>query len=298
MENPEKIEIGIIGGSGLYNIEELKEVNKLYLDTPFGKTSDCLIVGKISGIKVVFLARHGRNHSYLPSEVPYQANIWAMKYLGVKWLISASAVGSLRREIQPLDVVIPDQFIDRTNKRPASFFGHGSVAHVSLAQPFCENLSNIIYDVAVDLAPSSINIHKGGTYLCMEGPAFSTKAESEFYRILKCSIIGMTNHTESRLAREAEIAYSTIAMSTDYDCWHEDHDNVTVEMIVSNLKANASLAKEIICSSIKKIGEIKPSSSAHSALKDSLLTQKENVPPETRKKIDIITSKYWGKYNK
>ena len=298
MEDPNIIEIGIIGGSGLYDIEELTEGKDLYLDTPFGKPSDSLRIGKISGTKVAFLARHGKNHSYLPSEVPYKANIWAMKYLGVKWLISASAVGSLKREIKPLDVVIPDQFIDRTHERPSSFFGNGSVAHISLANPFCESLSEIIYNVAFDLAPNTINIHKGGTYLCMEGPAFSTKAESEFYRLLKCSIIGMTNHTESRLAREAEIAYSTIAMSTDYDCWHEDHDNVTVEMVVNNLKANASLAKEIICESIKKIDKIKPTSIAHSALKDALLTQKENIPEETRKKINIFTTKYWGNFNK
>jgi len=298
MDVPEKIDIGIIGGSGLYNIEELKEVKELDIDTPFGKTSDSLRIGNLSGIKVAFLARHGRNHSYLPSEVPYKANLWAMKYLGVKWLISASAVGSLKREIRPLDVVIPDQFIDRTHNRPISFFGNGSVAHVSLAHPFCENLSKLIYDVAVDLAPKEISIHKGGTYLCMEGPAFSTKAESEFYRSMNCSIIGMTNHTEARLAREAEIAYSTIAMSTDYDCWHEDHDNVTVEMVVSNLQANASLAKEIICNSIEKIGALKPSSIAHTALKDSLLTHKENVPNETREKINIFTSKYWGDFVK
>tara|TARA_Y100000739_G_scaffold229454_1_gene244240 strand:- start:2706 stop:3605 length:900 start_codon:yes stop_codon:yes gene_type:complete len=298
MDVPEKIEIGIIGGSGLYNIEELKDVNEIDIDTPFGKTSDSLRIGKISGTKVIFLARHGRNHSFLPSEVPYKANIWAMKYLGVKWLISASAVGSLKSEIKPLDVVIPDQFIDRTHNRPISFFGNGLVAHASLAHPFCDNLSKLIYEVAVDLAPKKISIHKGGTYLCMEGPAFSTKAESEFYRSINCSIIGMTNHTEARLAREAEIAYSTIAMSTDYDCWHEGHDNVTVEMIVNNLRANASFATEIICSSIKKVGSIRPSSFAHSALKDALLTNKKNVPYETREKVDIITRKYWGKFSK
>ena len=289
--------IGVIGGSGLYSINQLKEVKALEINTPFGKPSDNLLQGKIDGFEVVFLARHGRNHSYLPSEVPYKANIWAMKSLGVKWLISASAVGSLKREIKPLDVVIPTQFIDRTHNRPISFFGKGSVAHISMADPFCSRLNEIIYEVALPLMPEGRNLHDGGTYLCMEGPAFSTRAESEFYRSLNCSIIGMTNHTEARLAREAEISYSTIAMSTDYDCWHEDHDNVTVEMIISNLKSNAELAAKIICGSIKKIGEIKPKSIAHDALKYALLTPKEVVPFQTRKDLNIFTKKYWGDFN-
>ena len=288
--------IGVIGGSGLYSINQLKEVKELEIDTPFGKPSDSLVQGKIDGIDVVFLARHGRHHSYLPSEVPYKSNIWAMKSLGVKWLISASAVGSLKSEIKPLDVVIPNQFIDRTHSRPMSFFGNGSVAHISLADPFCQNLSEIIYEVALPLMPNGRDLHKGGTYLCMEGPAFSTKAESEFYRSLNCSIIGMTNHTEARLAREAEISYSTIAMSTDYDCWHEDHDNVTVEMIVSNLRSNAELAAKIICGSIQKIGQLRPESVAHDALKYALLTPKEFVPNQTRQDLNLFTKKYWGDY--
>ncbi len=288
--------IGVIGGSGLYSIEQLKEVKELDMDTPYGKPSDNLLQGKIEGFEVVFLARHGRHHSYLPSEVPYKANIWAMKSLGVKWLISASAVGSLEREIKPLDVVIPNQFIDRTHNRPKSFFGKGCVAHISLADPFCNKLSQIIYEVALPLMPKGRDLHNGGTYLCMEGPAFSTKAESEFYRSLNCSIIGMTNHTESRLAREAEISYSTIAMCTDYDCWHEDHDNVTVEMIVSNLKSNAALAAKIICDTIQKVGKIRPKSTAHEALKYALLTPKEFVPAETRKDLNLFTKKYWGNY--
>ena len=286
--------IGVIGGSGLYSIKQLQEVEELEIDTPFGKPSDNLLQGKIKNHEVVFLARHGRHHSYLPSEVPYKANIWAMKSLGVKWLISASAVGSLKKEIKPLDVVIPNQFIDRTHNRPISFFGQGCVAHISLADPFCQKLSGLIYEVALPLMPNGRNLHYGGTYLCMEGPAFSTRAESEFYRSFDCSIIGMTNHTEARLAREAEISYSTIAMSTDYDCWHEDHDNVTVEMVISNLRSNAELASEIICSSIQKIGKIKPKSIAHDALKDALLTPKEFVPLQTRKNLNLFTKKYWG----
>jgi len=288
--------IGVIGGSGLYSIKQLREVKELEINTPFGKPSDNLLLGKIESNEVVFLARHGRHHSYLPSEVPYKANIWAMKSLGVEWLISASAVGSLKREIKPLDVVIPNQFIDRTHSRPISFFGNGSVAHISLADPFCPKLSEIIYEVALPLMPEGRDLHKGGTYLCMEGPAFSTKAESEFYRSFNCSIIGMTNHTEARLAREAEISYSTIAMSTDYDCWHEDHDNVTVEMIVSNLKSNAELAAKIICGTIKKVGSIRPTSIAHDSLKYALLTPKEFVPVQTREDLNLLTKKYWGDF--
>ena len=289
--------IGVIGGSGLYSINKLKEVKELEINTPYGKPSDNLLLGKIEDFEVVFLARHGRHHSFLPTEVPYKANIWAMKSLGVKWLISASAVGSLKREIKPLDVVIPNQFIDRTHNRPISFFGKGSVAHISLADPFCPKLSEIIYQTSLPLMPKGRDLHNGGTYLCMEGPAFSTRAESEFYRSLNCSIIGMTNHSEARLSREAEIAYSTIAMSTDYDCWHEDHENVTVEMVVSNLKSNAELAAKIICGCVKKIGDLKPKSIAHNALENALLTQKEHVPKITREKLNLLTKKYWGDYS-
>lgn len=296
MSDSKDPKVGVIGGSGLYSIEQIENVKEIEINTPFGKTSEKILQGTISGIDVFFLARHGKHHSFLPTEVPYKANIWALKSLGVKWIISASAVGSLKREIKPLDVVIPDQFIDRTHNRPISFFGNGSVAHVSIADPFCKNLSKIIFDVANPLMPNGRDLHFGGTYLCMEGPAFSTRAESEFYRSLNCSIIGMTNHSEARLSREAEIAYSTIAMSTDYDCWHEDHENVTVEMVVSNLKSNAELAAKIICGCVKKIGDIKPESIAHNALENALLTQKEHVPKITREKLNLLTKKYWGDF--
>jgi 5'-methylthioadenosine phosphorylase len=244
-------------------------------------------------MEVVFLARHGRNHSFTPSEVPYQANIWALKSLGVKWIISASAVGSLKEEIKPLDMVIPDQFIDRTNNRPMTFFGEGAVAHVALADPFCPELSKILQQVVMPLMPEGRDLHFGGTYLCMEGPAFSTRAESEFYRNLGCSIIGMTNHTEARLCREAEIAYVGLSMSTDYDCWHEDHENVTVDMIVNNLKSNAKLAEKIIFEVAKNIFKFKPSSKSHEALKYALLTDKNNIPRKTMNKINLLTKKYW-----
>jgi len=196
-------------------------------------------------MEVVFLARHGRHHSYLPTEVPYRANIWAMRSLGVRWILSPSAVGSLQQQVKPLDMVVPDQFIDRTHQRPISFFGEGAVAHVALADPFCAGLSRLLADVADSLMPTGRSLHRGGTYLCMEGPAFSTRAESNLYRSWGCTVIGMTNHTEARLAREAEIAYATLAMATDYDCWYADHDSVTVEMVIANLRANAELATQI-----------------------------------------------------
>ncbi|RPF75835.1 MAG: S-methyl-5'-thioadenosine phosphorylase [Rickettsiales bacterium TMED254] len=286
--------LGVLGGSGFYSIENLKNVEELFIETPYGKPSDAVIVGDLEGIQVVFLARHGRNHSFTPSEVPYRANIWALKSLGVKWLISASAVGSLKEEIKPLDMVIPDQFIDRTNNRPMTFFGEGAVAHVALADPFCAELSKILEKVVNPLMPKGRNLHVGGTYLCMEGPAFSTRAESEFYRNLGCSIIGMTNHTEARLCREAEIAYVGLSMSTDYDCWHEEHEDVSVEMIIQNLNTNAKLAKMIVTNFAKSISKKRPTSLAHYALKDALITPKDKVPNKTKEKIKIFTEKYWS----
>ncbi len=294
--DPENVIVGVIGGSGLYSIKEIQDVKEFQIETPYGQPSDLIRVGTLSGVKVVFLARHGRHHSLTPSEIPYQANIWAMKSLGVKWIISASAVGSLKQEIKPLDIVIPDQFIDNTHDRPFTFFGEGAVAHVSLAEPFCSDLSDIVFNVSNSLMPKKLSVHRGGTYLCMEGPAFSTRAESKLYKGLGCSIIGMTNHTEARLAREAEIAYTTLAMSTDYDCWHEDYKNVTIDMIISNLNANAELASKIISKSINQIGSLCPPSIAHEALKDALITAKENVPKKTRKKINLFTKKYWGDF--
>ena len=294
MDNLSKAKLGVLGGSGLYSIDDLKDAKDIEIKTPYGNTSDKLRVGKIGDIEVVFLARHGRNHTLLPSEIPYQANIWAMKYLNVKWLISASAVGSLKQEIKPLDIVLPDQFIDRTNKRPSTFFGGGMVAHVSMAKPFCSNLSKILSEVTSPILGKERTLHLGGTYLCMEGPAFSTKSESDFYRSLGCSVIGMTNHTESRLAMEAEIAYVSLSMSTDYDCWHPDHDSVTVDMIISNLNSNANIAKKIISQAAKEIGRLRPTSESHHALQFALLTDKNCVPKKTLEKISLFTAPYWN----
>jgi len=292
--NLSQARLGVLGGSGLYAMEGLENVQELTVDTPFGPTSDSLRLGLLGGMEVVFLARHGRHHTFLPTEVPYRANIWAMRSLGVRWILSPSAVGSLQVSVKPLDMVVPDQFIDRTHQRPISFFGEGAVAHVALADPFCPNLSRLLADVADSLMPEGRSLHRGGTYLCMEGPAFSTRAESNLYRSWGCTVIGMTNHTEARLAREAEIAYATLAMATDYDCWYADHDSVTVEMVIGNLRANATLATQIVRTTAERIAAQRPISAAHSALRDALMTPPDQVPPETRRKLDLFTQPYWG----
>jgi 5'-methylthioadenosine phosphorylase len=286
--------LGVIGGSGLYAMEGLEERRSITVDTPYGPPSDELVIGRIGGFEVVFLARHGRHHSHTPSEVPYRANLWAMRSLGVRWLLSVSAVGSLREQIRPLDMVVPDQFIDRTTARPTTMFGDGLVAHVVFADPFCPVLSRLLADVAESLMPAGRCLHRGGTYLCMEGPAFSTRAESELYRSWGCDVIGMTNHTEARLARECEIAYTTLAMSTDYDCWHTEHESVTVEMVIDNLKANAALAQQIVRVSAERVAAQRPPSSAHHALRHALMTPMAEVPAATRARVDLLTAPYWG----
>jgi 5'-methylthioadenosine phosphorylase len=288
--------LGVIGGSGLYAMEGLEERRSITVDTPYGPPSDELVIGRIGGIEVVFLARHGRHHSHTPSEVPYRANLWALRSLGVRWLLSVSAVGSLREQIRPLDMVVPDQFIDRTTSRPTTMFGDGLVAHVVFADPFCPVISRLLADVAESLMPTGRCLHRGGTYLCMEGPAFSTRAESELYRSWGCDVIGMTNHTEARLARECEIAYTTLAMSTDYDCWHTEHESVTVEMVIDNLKANAALAQQIVRVSAERVAAQRPPSSAHHALRHALMTPMAEVPTATRARVDLLTAPYWGTF--
>ena len=258
--------VGVIGGSGLYSINSLESIREVQIETPFGSPSDALRIGTLNGVEVVFLARHGRQHHLLPSEVPYRANVWALRSLGVRWLISVSAVGSLREHLRPRDMVVPHQFIDRTRQRPQSFFGNGCVAHVSLADPFCPTLSEWLAAAAAGEMPVGHHLHRGGTYLCMEGPAFSTRAESELYRSWGCDVIGMTNHTEARLAREAEIAYASLSTVTDFDCWHDDHDAVTVEMVVGTLKANATATGPILERLMDSFREERPGSPAHNAL--------------------------------
>ena len=289
--------VGVIGGSGLYSIPGLRQVEERTIKTPFGAPSDELRLGELEGVQTVFLARHGRHHQLLPSEVPYRANIWAMRSLGVRWLISLSAVGSLQGHLHPRDMVVPDQFIDRTRQRPASFFGNGCVAHVSLAEPFCPQLSSLLADAAEQGLPEGRQLHRGGTYLCMEGPAFSTQAESKLYRSWGCSVIGMTNHTEARLAREAELAYASLSMVTDFDCWHDGHDAVSVEMVIGNLQANASATEPILSGLMQRLQNEPPVTPAHTALANALITPKDQVPAHTRSNLDLFTAPYWGTFN-
>jgi 5'-methylthioadenosine phosphorylase len=284
--------IGIIGGSGLYKMDALKDVEEVLISTPFGSPSDAIILGTLEDTKVAFLARHGRNHTLLPTELPFRANIYAMKSLGVEYIISASAVGSLKEEVKPLDMVLPDQFIDRSKHRISTFFGEGIVAHITFGDPICKNLAAILADSIESLNLPDVTLHRGGTYVCMEGPAFSTKAESNLYRSWGATIIGMTNLQEAKLAREAEIAYATLALATDYDCWHPDHDSVTVEMVVNNLHRNATNAQKVIQETVKRVIANPPTSEAHSALKHAILTPLDKVPVETKNKLELLLKKY------
>jgi len=286
------VDIGIIGGSGLYKMSALQDVEELDIKTPFGSPSDRIIIGTLAGARVAFLARHDRNHGLLPSELPFRANIYAMKQLGVKYLLSASAVGSLRAEVKPLDMVIPDQFIDRTKNRVSTFFGEGIVAHIAFGNPICQNLAAVLADAIASLNLPDVTLHREGTYLCMEGPAFSTKAESNMYRSWGATIIGMTNLTEAKLAREAEIAYATLALVTDYDCWHPDHDHVTVDMVIANLQHNGINAQQVIIETVKRLNENLPPSEAHSALKYAILTNLADVPTVTKQKLGLLLEKY------
>jgi len=284
--------VGVIGGSGLYGIEGLDEVEELSLDTPFGQPSDNIMVGTLAGVRVAFLPRHGRGHPISPSELPARANIWAMKSLGVTHLLSVSAVGSLREELAPRDVVIPDQLLDRTKGvRPASFFGQGLVVHIAFAQPYCPELCRIAYDAAIE---SGATVHDGGTMVVMEGPQFSTMAESHFYRQIGGDIIGMTALPEAKLAREAEICYATVAMVTDYDCWHEAEESVTVEMVVGNLLANADRSKAIIKAALPRIAAAKRECQCADALADAFITRPEAMPPERIEMLKLLVGKYLG----
>ncbi|MEO1295876.1 MAG: S-methyl-5'-thioadenosine phosphorylase [Cyanobacteria bacterium J06636_16] len=285
-------QIGIIGGSGLYKMDALTDIEELQIETPFGNPSDALIVGTLEGTRVAFLARHGRNHSLMPSELPFRANIYAMKAIGVEYLISASAVGSLQAKAKPLDMVIPDQFIDRTKNRVSTFFGEGIIAHIAFGDPICPNLAKVLADAVTSLNLPDIDLHQGGTYVCMEGPAFSTKAESNLYRSWGATVIGMTNLPEAKLAREAEIAYTTLALVTDYDCWHPDHDSVTVEMVIGNLQKNAKNAQEVIRAAVRQLSANPPTSDAHSALKYAVLTPLDKAPQKTLDKLDLLLQKY------
>ncbi len=283
------ITIGIIGGSGLYDMAELSDREERQVSTPFGEPSAPYVVGTLRGKRVAFLARHGLGHRLMPSELNFRANIFGFKTLGVEYLLSASAVGSLKEQYKPLDLVIPDQFVDRTRGRVSTFFGQGLVAHVGFAHPFCSILS----DLAVSAARSaSATVHKGGTYVCMEGPQFSTLAESRLYRSWGMDIIGMTNLQEAKLAREAEICYTTIALVTDYDCWHPDHDQVTVEMIIANLTENAKTAQAVIAEAVGRL-PFERTCECAAALKHAIITRPDAVPPELLWTLAPLVGKYF-----
>ncbi len=288
--------IGIMGGSGLYQMEGLTDCQEHIVNTPFGAPSDALVTGKLRGTPVVFLARHARGHRLLPSEVPYRANIYAMKQLGVRWLLSVSAVGSLREHIKPLDMVLPDQFIDLTKRRDTTFFGRGAVAHVSMAQPVCnvaahalaQAVQTVLSGEPADAASPRPSWHPGGTYVCIEGPHFSSQAESHWYRSMGADVIGMTNMPEAKLARETQMAYATLAMVTDFDCWHPAEAHVTANMALANLLKNASRAQQVVAHAIKLLAAETQPSDAHTALQNALVTQPDAMAADVRARLDVI----------
>ncbi|MBE0416111.1 MAG: S-methyl-5'-thioadenosine phosphorylase [Dehalococcoidia bacterium] len=280
--------IGVIGGSGLYEIEGMTNIEEVKPKTPFGEPSDSIIIGELEGKRIAFLPRHGRGHRISPTEIPSRANIYALKSLGVECIISVSAVGSLKDEIHPLDLLIPDQLIDRTKSRVNSFFEGGLVAHVAFADPFCPVLSDILYQAALDVGA---RVHKEGTYIVMEGPLFSTKAESNLYRSWGASVIGMTALPETKLAREAEICYATLACVTDYDCWHETEESVTIEMALANLERNVDTAKRIVGIVASRIPERRECGCAQ-ALKDAIITAPEKIPEQMKRDLELLVGKY------
>lgn len=283
--------IGVIGGSGLYQMPALDDVEELGLTTPFGDPSDSLFIGMLAGVRVAFLPRHGRGHRLLPTEIPFRANIYAMKLLGVERIISASAVGSLREELKPMDILFPDQFFDRTRQRASTFFGGGIAAHVTFSDPVCADLSDTL-EQAARASLSGVDIHRGGTYVCMEGPAFSTKAESEVYRSWGMSVIGMTNLQEAKLAREAEICYATMALVTDYDCWHPSHDSVTIEMVIENLNRNVENAQKLIATAVKRLAGADRNCKCASALRHAIITSPDRITPEAKERLKAIIGRY------
>lgn len=281
-------EIGIIGGSGLYSMSGLTGTREVRVKTPFGDPSDAFVVGTLEGKRVAFLARHGRGHRFMPSELNFRANIYAMKLLGVQRIISVSAVGSLQEELRPGEFLVPDQFFDSTKGRKSTFFGNGIVAHVTFDKPTCTHLSTVLADACVSTA---VPVYRKGTYICMEGPQFSTLAEANFHRAMKFDVIGMTNVTEAKLAREAEICYSTIAMITDYDCWHPNHESVTVAQIIATLNQNATNAQNVLREAVKTIPTDR-TCKCGDALKHAIITDPKVIPAKTKKNLSAILRKY------
>ena len=288
MHADEPVRIGVIGGSGLYDMAELEDREEREVATPFGAPSAPYVIGALAGRRVAFLARHGVGHRILPSELNFRANVYGMKTLGVEWLVSASAVGSLQERYRPQDVVVPDQFVDRTRGRVGTFFGRGLAAHVSLAHPVCAALGRLAGDAAARVGAA---VHRGGVYLCMEGPQFSTLAESRLYRSWGMDVIGMTNLQEAKLAREAEICFATLALVTDYDCWHPDHDQVTVEMVVETLQANAATARRTIAELVSRL-PVERGCECASALASAIITRPEAIPADVRAELAPLIGKY------
>ncbi|MCB9665978.1 MAG: S-methyl-5'-thioadenosine phosphorylase [Alphaproteobacteria bacterium] len=285
--------LGVIGGSGLYAMEDLTDVEEIEVDTPWGAPSDALIRGRLDGREIVFLPRHGRGHVLLPTEVPYRANLWAMRKLGVRWVLSISAVGSLREAVEPGHLVVVDQFVDRTRGRPSTFFGGGCVAHVQLGDPICGTLRGMLLEAARGAVDTTI--HDGGTYVCMEGPQFSTRAESELYRGWGADVIGMTNVPECKLAREAEISYATLALSTDYDCWHTGHDEVSVEAVVATVKANVAAAQRVIRALLPQVAAYGgPVPKAQQALAGAIMTAPDRISAEARARLGLLIDPHVG----
>ena len=289
MAKNETATIGVIGGSGVYQMDGLTDVKEIKIRTPFGNPSDAFILGTLGNQRIAFLPRHGRGHRIKPHELPVAANIYGFKSLGVERIISLSAVGSLREDYAPLDIVIPDQLFDRTKMRPSTLFPPGLVVHISFAEPFCPELSRILYESAVK---AGARTHRGGKLVVMEGPAFSTKAESEAYRALKMDLIGMTALPEAKLAREAEICYATIAMVTDYDVWHPAHDTVTIEMVVQNLLKNAEMGKRIVRYAVAEIPAAREHCPCPTALQTAIITARDQIPPRIRRELGILLNKY------
>ena len=284
----EEMVVGVVGGSGLYDIQGLTEVEEIRLSTPFGAPSDAYFVGRLRGTKMVFLPRHGRGHRVLPSEINFRANIWGMKSLGVTRILSVSAVGSMREDIAPGDFVVVDQFFDRTRHRVDTFFGDGVVAHVMFADPVCPELRATLVATARSLG---VKAHDGGTYLNMEGPQFSTRAESRIYRQWGVDVIGMTNLQEAKLAREAEICYATVAMATDYDCWHDAHEDVTVEAVMATMAANVGHARELVAAAVPRL-PAQRGCACGEALRHAIVTAKESISPEARQRLGLLLGKY------
>jgi 5'-methylthioadenosine phosphorylase len=281
-----KIDIAVIGGSGLYHLPDLKNIEQVKIETAFGRPSADIIIGELDGVNIAFLARHGLNHQFLPSEVPYRANIYALKSLGVRYLISISAVGSLREQMKPLDLVIPDQFIDLTKRRESTFFGQGAVAHVSMAVPVCAQLADVLAK-ACQLAVPHLTCHPQATYVCIEGPQFSSRAESNWYRQMQADIIGMTNMPEAKLAREASMAYATLALVTDYDCWHPHERDVSADYAIQNLRKNVHHAALVIQQAVQMLAD-GPESAAHHALETALVTQVADMSAETFQRLKAL----------